>query len=129
MANALNNNGVVHFAVQADDVQRAKAFYSAVFGWRFEAWGPPGFYRIETGTSEAPGIEGALYNRIEPRRGDDAMVGYRCTIGVPDLEATSAAVVEQGGSIRSERSTIPGVGSLIEFADPEGNIVCAMQYE
>src|SRR5690348_2012107 len=24
---------VVHFEIQADDVERAKAFYSAVFGW------------------------------------------------------------------------------------------------
>ena len=127
--NPQNNYGVVHFAIEADDVDRARAFYEGVFGWRFEAWGPPGFYRVLSGTAEAPGIEGALYARAVPRRGDDAMVGYRCTIGVPDLDATTAAVVANGATIRTERSTIPGVGSLIEFADPEGNIVCAMQYE
>ena len=127
--NPRNSNSIAHVAVQADDVERARAFYATVFGWRFEAWGPPGFFRIETGTAEAPGIEGALYARTTPRRGDDAMVGYRCTVGVPDLDATTAAVVANGGRIRAERSTIPGVGSLIEFADPEGNIVCAMQYD
>ena len=26
----------VHFEVQADDVERAKAFYGAVFGWEFQ---------------------------------------------------------------------------------------------
>ena len=127
--NPQNNYGVVHFAIEADDVDRARAFYEGVFGWRFEAWGPPGFYRVLSGTAEVPGIEGALYARAVPRRGDDAMVGYRCTIGVPNLDATTAAVVANGATIRTERSTIPGVGSLIEFADPEGNIVCAMQYE
>ena len=127
--NPQNNYGVVHFAIEADDVDRARAFYEGVFGWRFEAWGPPGFYRVLSGTAEVPGIEGALYARTVPRRGDDAMVGYRCTIGVPDLDATTQAVVANGATIRTERSTIPGVGSLIEFADPEGNIVCAMQYE
>lgn len=127
--NPQNNYGVVHFAIEADDVDRARAFYEGVFGWRFEAWGPPGFYRALSGTAEVPGIEGALYARTVPRRGDDAMVGYRCTIGVPDLDATTQAVVANGATIRTERSTIPGVGSLIEFADPEGNIVCAMQYE
>lgn len=127
--NPQNNYGVVHFAIEADDVDRARAFYEGVFGWRFEAWGPPGFYRVLSGTAEVPGIEGALYARAVPRRGDDAMVGYRCTIGVPDLDATTQAVVANGATIRTERSTIPGVGSLIEFADPEGNIVCAMQYE
>ena len=86
MPNPLNNYGVVHFAVQADDIERAKAFYANVFGWRFETWGPPGFYRVESGTVEAPGLEGALYQRTVPRRGEDAMVGYRCTIGVPELD-------------------------------------------
>ncbi|MCA9821452.1 MAG: hypothetical protein KC470_02510, partial [Dehalococcoidia bacterium] len=61
--NPQNNYGVVHFAIEADDVDRARAFYEGVFGWRFEAWGPPGFYRVLSGTAEAPGIEGALYAR------------------------------------------------------------------
>jgi hypothetical protein len=100
-----------------------------VFGWRFQAWGPPGFYRVLSGTAGHPGIEGALYARTVPRRGDDPMIGYRCTIGVPDLDATTSAVLANGATLRSPRSSIPGVGSLIEFADPEGNIVCAMQYE
>ena len=34
-------NNVVHFAVHADDLPRARRFYEAVFGWRFEPWGPP----------------------------------------------------------------------------------------
>ena len=50
-------NNVVHFAVHADDLDRAQAFYAGVFGWRFEAWGPPDFFRIHTGTPENPGIE------------------------------------------------------------------------
>jgi predicted enzyme related to lactoylglutathione lyase len=122
-------NTIAHFAIQADDVDRARRFYGDVFGWRFEAWGPPGFYRIHTGDDANPGIEGALYARTTPRTGNDAMVGYRCTISVTDLDSTTAAVVAQGGRIRHEKSTIPGVGSLIEFEDPEGNIVCAMQYD
>ena len=64
-------NNVVHFAVHADDVERARAFYEAVFGWRFEAWGPPGFYRIHTGSSDGPGIEGALHTRHEPLEGEE----------------------------------------------------------
>ena len=29
------------FAIHVDDVDRARAFYEAVFGWVFEPWGPP----------------------------------------------------------------------------------------
>lgn len=122
-------NSVVHFAVQADDVERAQAFYAAVFGWRFEPWGPPGFYRIGTGTPEAPGMEGALYARHVPRGESRAMLGFRCTIAVDDVEATARLVEANGGTITTPLSTIPGVGSLIEFDDSEGNIVCAMRYE
>lgn len=123
------SNNVVHFAVQADDVDRARGFYSSVFGWRFDAWGPPGFYRVLTGDDATPGIEGALYQRDRPRRGDDAMIGYRCTISVADLDSAAAAIVGHGGRIIDPRSAIPGVGSLVQFEDSEGNIVCAMQYE
>ena len=30
---------VVHFEIQADDVERAKAFYAAVFDWSYQDYG------------------------------------------------------------------------------------------
>ena len=42
-------NKVSFFAINADDVPRARQFYTTVFGWSFEPWGPPGFYLISTG--------------------------------------------------------------------------------
>lgn len=36
---------VEHIAINADDVEAACAFYEAACGWKFEAWGPSGFYR------------------------------------------------------------------------------------
>jgi predicted enzyme related to lactoylglutathione lyase len=56
-------HNVVHFAIHADDVDRARRFYSTVFGWRFEAWGPPGFFRCSPG--EDPD-RGALHERTNP---------------------------------------------------------------
>ena len=35
-----------HFAINADDVQRAKRFYETLFGWKFTPYGPPNFYQI-----------------------------------------------------------------------------------
>ena len=40
---------VRHFAINADDMARARTFYERLFGWTFEAWGPPGFLMISTG--------------------------------------------------------------------------------
>ena len=121
-------NNVVHFAIQADNVERARAFYEKVFAWRFEPWGPPDFYRVMTGDDAHPGIEGALHARRDPNPGT-GMRGYRCTIGVADIDAARAAVVAEGCVLTNDKSTIVGVGSLIEFLDTEGNVVCAMQYD
>ena len=58
-------NNVDFFAINADDVPRARKFYAAVFGWSFEPWGPPGFYLIETGQERMTAIRGALQERRE----------------------------------------------------------------
>jgi hypothetical protein len=122
------SNNVVHFAIHADDVERARAFYEAVFGWRFEAWGPPGFYDVSTGTGDRPGIHGALHGRDEPLTGAGTR-GFTCTVAVDDLDDTRARVVESGGTITYERVEIPTVGTLVQFLDTEGNELAAMVYE
>ena len=121
-------NNVAHFAIAADDLDRARGFYEAVFGWRFEAWGPPGFLRIHTGTAEDPGIEGALHGRAEPLTGT-GMRGFECTVSVDDAGAVRDAVAANGGTVLLEGYEIPTVGTLVQFLDTEGNVVSAMQYE
>lgn len=116
-----------HFAINADDLEATRSFYEAVFGWRFSAWGPPGFYRIRTGTEDEPGVQGAMQERRDLL--DRPTSGLECTFAVDDVDATIAAVVEAGGRIVMERFTIAGVGHLIAFEDPAGNAVLAMQYD
>jgi uncharacterized protein len=120
-------HNVAHFAIHADDIERARRFYEAVFGWRFEAWGPPGFYRIHTGTPESPGIEGALHDREEPLTGTGTR-GFECTIAVDDVPGIRKKVVEHGGEIVYDEVTIETVGTLTQFRDTEGNVVSAMHY-
>ncbi|MEO1084383.1 MAG: VOC family protein [Acidobacteriota bacterium] len=117
-------NPVAHFAIHADDCERAKQFYTSTFGWTFEPWGPPEFWRIHT---EPGGISGALQKRREPIAGK-GMIGFECTIAVADVLETQAAVVEHGGVITLPPFEIEGVGTLIMFQDTEGNVVGAMQY-
>ena len=121
-------NNVLHFAIHADDLDRARQFYQGVFGWRFESWGPPDFFRIHTGTPEDPGIEGALEKRQAPLEGKGS-TGFTCTISVPDLAETQAAVEKCGGKIVFPEYEIPTVGRIFQFEDTENNIVSVMQYE
>jgi predicted enzyme related to lactoylglutathione lyase len=118
---------VRHFSINADDVPRARRFYERVFSWRFEAWGPPGFFMIATGGEGDP--LGSLQKRRELVSGTRTNA-YECTIAVEeDVEKVAEAVKANGGRILMEKSTIPGVGDLIFFQDPEGNIAGAMRYD
>jgi predicted enzyme related to lactoylglutathione lyase len=117
-------NTVSHFAINADDLPATRRFYETVFGWHFTAFGPPDFYRIDTGGAPAGAIQ-KRRNLVEGQR----TVGYECTIAVADIEATARTVVEAGGRIIMERTTLAGVGDLIFFADPSGNVAGAMQYD
>jgi uncharacterized protein len=119
---------VVHFAIHADDVDRARRFYSAVFGWRFQSWGPPGFFQVFTGTDEHPGIEGALHGRHETLTGT-GMRGFECTVSVDDLPAIEQAVLSNGGTVVQSGFHIVSVGTLLTFLDTEGNTVNAMKYD
>ena len=119
---------VAHFAINADDLERARRFYERVFAWRFRAWGPPGFYMIATGTEQDPGILGSLQQRRDLIPGE-RMPPWECSISVADVDAVAAAVVTNGGSIVLPRTMIPTVGHLIFFKDPDGNVAGAMQYD
>jgi predicted enzyme related to lactoylglutathione lyase len=120
-------NNVGHFAIECDDVERAKTFYEAVFDWRIEPWGPPGYYHIYTGTPEQPGILGDLRSRGEPLSGTGAR-GYVCTINVDDLRACITAIEASGGSIVSKPYRIENVGDIAYFEDTEGNRAGMIHY-
>ncbi|MCW5759143.1 MAG: VOC family protein [Phenylobacterium sp.] len=113
-----------HFAINADDVPRARRYYEQVFGWSFRPWGPPGFYQT---FDSGGGHLGALQGRRDI--GGQRMPGMELTFGVDDLEATMAAVEAAGGKILMQPFHIQGVGRLVFFQDTEGNIAGAMQYE
>ena len=81
---------VVHFEIQADDVERAKAFYAAAFDWAFEDYGQftgSTYWGILTGPDDEPGINGGLLQRPVPAppvgQGTNAFV---CTVGVGDYD-------------------------------------------
>jgi uncharacterized protein len=121
-------NNLAHFAINADDVVRARSFYESVFGWKFSAWGPPDFLQIETGDATEPGVRGALQRRraLIPGVRTNA---FEVTIAVPDIDAVAAAVTASGGRVIMGRTTIATVGHLIFFEDTEGNVAGAMQYD
>ena len=119
---------LAHFAINADDVSRAKRFYETVFGWTITAWGPPGFYLIATGRAGGQAARGALQGRRALLPGQRT-IGFECTISVDSIDDTARDVLANGGRTIMENSVIVGVGTLMFFQDTEGNAFGAMQYD
>lgn len=113
-----------HFAINADDVPRARRFYEQAFGWTWTPWGPPGFFQTRTAGKS---LMGALQDRRPI--GGHVMPDIELSFGVDDLDATSAAITANGGALIMAPFTIQGIGRLTFFRDSEGNIAGAMQYE
>jgi hypothetical protein len=122
------SNNISFFAINADDVTRARTFYQKVFGWTFEPWGPPDFYLIETGTEKTAPIRGGLQQRRELAPGQK-MIGFECTISIANIDQTIRAIEANGGRLASQKFHIPTVGTVAYFFDPEGNVVGIIQEE
>jgi predicted enzyme related to lactoylglutathione lyase len=120
-------NTLSFFAINADDVPRARRFYETVFGWSFEPWGPPNFYLIETGKEQAA-VRGGLQERRELAPGQK-MIGFECTISVANIDRAIRAIEANGGRIAAPKYHIPTVGTVAYFFDTEGNVAGIIQQE
>jgi predicted enzyme related to lactoylglutathione lyase len=116
---------VVHFEIQADDVERAKAFYAAVFDWSFQDWGQAtasAYWGIMTGPEDQPGINGGLLQRPAPapapEQGTNAFV---CTVQVDDYDATERRILDAGGRMALPKMALTGMAWQGYYLDPEGN--------
>jgi len=120
-------NNLVHFAIYIDDMNRAKTFYTNLFGWNFNSYGPEDFLQIKHNDKKDAQLIGALqsrkYNPI-----DERINGFECSIEVDDIDAIIQAISENGGEIIMPKTEIPHVGWLVKFLDTEKNIVCVIQY-
>jgi predicted enzyme related to lactoylglutathione lyase len=101
---------IVHFELPSADVDRAKGFWSGVFGWTFAGMEGPFEYFMTQG--EEP--TGAIY------KGDDAGSGPVVYFATDDIDATLAKIREAGGSA-DDKQPIPTVGWFARCKDTEGN--------
>ncbi len=118
-----------HFAIHADDLERARKFYAALFGWTFQGFGGgpiKDFCQIKDPAGNLLLPLGAMQSRKfnpAPR----PVYGFECSIAVDDVDAITRAVEANGGKIVMQKAAIPGVGWVARFLDTEGNLVCAVQ--
>ena len=116
---------VVHFEIQADDVERAKAFYAAAFGWEFQDYGEvtgSTYWGIVTGPEDQPGINGGLVQRPAPVPGEGhGTNAYVCTMGVADYDETEREILAAGGQVALPKMALTGMAWQGYYLDTEGN--------
>nr|WP_321233802.1 VOC family protein [uncultured Psychroserpens sp.] len=121
-------NKLSHFAIYTEDIQRAKTFYSNLFGWDFNSYGPEDFLQIKHSKEKNAPLIGALQSKTHNPLSKD-IKGFECSIEVENLNDTIKKIKENNGEIIMPKTEIPFVGWLTKFLDTEGNLVCAIQYK
>jgi predicted enzyme related to lactoylglutathione lyase len=114
-ANVLAHN-VVWFEVAADDIERAKAFYGSLFGWKIEKFpGDMDYWHIATG-SEDRMKDGGMMKRKHPGQG---ITNY---VGVASVDKFVAKVEKLGGKVCLAKTAVPHMGYFAVCADTENNV-------
>lgn len=121
-----------HFMIPADNVGRAKDFYSALLGWKIEPTKTPldpanlealQYHDITTGKPEAGTLNGGgLYKRHM----NEPILNF---VLVEDIDTVLTKVEKLGGKITLPKTGIKGVGLNAMILDSEGNVIGLLQPE
>ena len=104
------------FEIPADDLQRARKFYSELFGWSIEeskASSLKDRMTIKTGNGDA--ISGSLTKRQRPGQ---TIVNY---IDVSSTDRYIAKILHLGGKVLVSKTAVPGMGYFVVCEDTEEN--------
>jgi predicted enzyme related to lactoylglutathione lyase len=112
---------VVHFEFWTADQSRCRAFYERAFGWTIRPL-PELDYAVVEAAGEG-GIGGGI---LTPKKGDWP-AKLALYIDVDDLGVARDGIRAAGGKILVEEQTVPGVGSLCLFEDPDGRVLGCWQ--
>lgn len=107
------NGEIVHVEIPGGpDTSRARAFWSALFGWKFDEIPVPDAQYLLTSINKA---QGAAISNFEPDKR-----GIRPYFAVDDIDASIIRVAELRGQVY-EKMAVPGAGWFALCRDPHGN--------
>jgi len=97
--------------IPAPDLEKARVFYSSLFGWEIEEYSPD-YLIFKSGS-----VQGGFSKDARPC---DSGITFSITVG--DIPETLKKVVSAGGKVVKEKTEIGG-GFFASFKDPNGNTV------
>ncbi len=114
MGHPAHHHKVNYIEFTSTDLARTKTFYSSVFGWQFQEWGPD----YLSFSSESGGIDGGFARRADNAAGPGPLI----VLYSSGLRATQAAIEQAGGEIVVPIFAFPG-GKRFHFTDGAGNML------
>lgn len=112
-------NTIAYFEIQATNPEKARIFYTDVFGWKLvkDPNIPIDYWRIEMA-----GIYGGLLKRSSKappvEQGANAFV---CSVQIDDFDDTAEKILKNGGKVALEKFAVVGKCWQGYFLDTEGN--------
>ncbi len=108
---------ITHFMIPADEMERAKKFYTELFGWKIEKHpGPMEYYGITTANEKGEEcLGGGMARRENPQ---ETIVNY---VDVPSIDEFIAKVEKLGGKIVLPKTVVPEIGYTAVCLDTENN--------
>ncbi|WP_270888750.1 VOC family protein [Pedococcus sp. 5OH_020] len=104
--------------LMVDDVQQAREFYEALFGWEFQQGAPEsGGYLTATKDGGAAAGLGA-----KPEGQGDVPTMWTTYLESQDAEATTSAVTAAGGQVVVPVMDVMGLGRMAVATDPTGAV-------
>jgi uncharacterized protein len=114
-------NPVCYFEIPVLDIERASAFYSAVFEVSLERTEIDGnVMALFPSETDGAGASGSLAMGDSYRPSPD---GPRLYFFVDEIDEVLARAVAHGGSIAYPKTSIGELGHVAEFLDCEGNTI------
>ncbi|MBM3329428.1 MAG: VOC family protein [Calditrichaeota bacterium] len=105
-----------HVEWHVSDLERAKGFYSRLFGWSFEAYGDD-YLMFQTPSRE---LGGGLFRTSDPVKSGASPLVY---INVDDIEGYLNRAVQFGGAVQMPKMPIGEMGWMAILTDPDGNAI------
>ena len=107
-------NPFCHVELNTTDVPKAKAFYSELFDWKFEAFPMENGEYLMLQVGEGTG--GGMMRHPAPE-GPSIWLPY---VLVDDIKASTEKAKSLGATMTKEVMEVPGAGWLSIFTDPTG---------
>ena len=108
---------IVHFEIPTDDLERARKFYTELFGWKIEKYPGSMEYWMITTTYEKgeKALAGGMMRRQHLQQ---PITNY---IDVPSIDEYTVKVEKIGGKVVVPKTAVPGIGYFAVCLDTENN--------